>query len=83
MGWYINGIGASYSEKVTNLKNVYHGEVVIEPKVWCENLVCIVDNGPFAAAAWIKDQQEFNRFIQNDGRRKSWMIVPNASELAK
>lgn len=81
MGKYINRIGITYEEKVKNLAEI--GTKIAPPVEWCENLVCLVDNGPFAAAAWCYDRREFREFSANDGRRKCWFIVPDAPTLAQ
>ena len=80
MGLYINNIGNSFEEKITNLK-LKHGAQETSAE-FQENLVCVVDNGMFAAAAYCYNQSEFNEF-KNTSRRKSWLSVPNANELAQ
>ena len=79
MGWYINGIGVSYEEKVSTLKNKHNA--AITDNSFKDDLVCVVDNGMFAAAAYMKTEQEFQHFNEPDTRRKIWLIVPNAAEL--
>lgn len=79
MGKYINGIGTSYIEKVANLKK-NHGAVVTDSK-YKPNLVCVVNNGHFAAAAYAYSQNERNVFAQDDGREKTWLMVPGADKL--
>lgn len=36
-------------------------------------LVCVVDNGPFEAAAIIPDEREFDAFNDDDGRSRRWL----------
>lgn len=38
--------------------------------------VCLVDNGPFTAAAVIFSKQEAMAFAASDGRPKKWFLVP-------
>lgn len=83
MGYYINGIGTSYQEKISNLVEKHQAEVIEKPLEWKENLVCVVNNGMFGAAAWMNDDREFQQWLSNDGRDKIWLIVPNAMTLAK
>lgn len=41
-----------------------------------ERLVCLVDNGPFTAAAVAVDKIEYDTFLRPDGRTKVWYKVP-------
>jgi len=83
MGYYIKNIGTSFKEKVDTLILQHKGFFIEEPTKFIENLVCVVDNGAFAAAAWMNDEEEFKYWIHDDGRKKCWLIVPNASNLAQ
>ena len=59
------------------------GVEISEPKEWCENLVCVVENGPFDAALYCVDKGEYRAATNpNDHRPKRWIIYPKASELA-
>jgi hypothetical protein len=51
--------------------------------VFQEDLVCVVENLYFDAAAYVPDPEELARFARDDGRKKQWLIVLNASELAE
>lgn len=79
MGYYINGIGTSFNEKISNLK--LHHNAIDTDSSFKENLVCVVNNGTFAAAAYAFSQEERNVFAEPDGRSKHWLVVPNAKEL--
>jgi len=65
MGWYINGIGTTFVEKVKNLADLHAARIVDKPQFFVENLVCVVDNGAFAAAAWMKDDRGFQQWVGN------------------
>ncbi len=79
MGKYINKIGTTFEEKVTNLKNNH--KAVETDSSFKKDLVCVVDNGPFAAAGYMYDKEERDDFATFDGRKKMWLIVPNAESL--
>lgn len=97
MGYYINSIEIEVDEKGDTrtaylpakdkadfLLN-YAGARQLPrcPDQWCENLVCVVENGTFDAAGYAFDEREMRSFnYGDDGRRRSWLIVPNAAKLA-
>lgn len=82
MGYYINGIGNSFQEKVRALKEKHNA--IKTDSSFKENLVCVVDNGLFAAAGYAYCEEERNVFADpKDMRPKVWLIVPNAKELAQ
>lgn len=79
MGYYIQGP----AKKVDYILSTYNG-VRLEkaPKSIIDltegqGLVCIVDNGPFQAAAFVFDDGELDAFTQpGDGRSKVWVSAP-------
>lgn len=82
MGKYINkNLGISYSEKIEGLQKYHNAKIINKPVTFTDNLVCVVDNGRFAAAAYCYDAEEFSRFSEFDGRQKTWLIVPDANNL--
>ena len=57
---------------------------VIKNPSWQKDLVCVVDNGLFEAAAHCFDEREFMNFNDPmDHRRKTWLSYPHAERLAK
>lgn len=80
MGYYINGIGVSHRDKVSQLVNKHNAKETDD--TFKPDLVCVVDNGPFAAAGYAYSEEERNEFARNDGRTKIWLVVPNAAKLS-
>lgn len=86
MGQYINKIngkstGSSFTEKVEALVEA-GGKLIGMPTEWQEGLVCVVNNGPFAAAAYAYDEAEMQEFKRFDHRMKQWIYLPNAKDYA-
>ena len=49
-----------------------------------DTLVCVVDNGPFEAAAWAYDAREVHDFADpQDRRQKVWLVYPYAKQVAQ
>ena len=86
MGYYIENIGTTFKEKIENLKSKHNATLL--PNInnnikFQPNLVCVVDNGFFAAAGYVFDESEFQAFNHpSDNRPKEWLIVPNADILS-
>ena len=96
MGSYINRIdkepvGASAYEKITAL--IKAGAVAVkedvdennEPLKYQENLVVVVDNGHFAAAAYAYSEKEYKYFLSTPGdkRMRFWFTFDRAKEFAE
>ena len=47
-----------------------------------ENLVCVVENPWFDAAAYCFDEKEMEDFIEPDGRMKTWLVYEHAKKLS-
>lgn len=43
--------------------------------------MCVVDNGPFEAAAIGYDEKELDRFKRPDDRPKRWLILTKAKAI--
>lgn len=87
MGRYINEvngkpIGTSFNAKVNNLKELANAEPITDEK-FVEDMVCVINNGFFAAAGYAYDEEEYQEFKRPDGRQKMWLKVPNANKLAQ
>lgn len=87
MGYYINelpnGQKLPSKGKVNKLLTIEGAELIDEPEEWEEDIVCVVDNGPFEAAAYAYNENELRVFSYPDGRPKKWLKVPNAKQIAK
>ena len=86
MGKYINrttkkALGESYKDKVQGL--IEDGATVIIEVTFQPNLVCVINNGFFAAAGYAYSMGEFTEFMRNDGRTKTWLLYPNAEQMSK
>jgi hypothetical protein len=84
MGYYINTINGTLLEPKNKVDQLIKGgAVVIEtPTEFKENLVCVVDNVFFDAAAFAYNEEEMKVFLSPDPRPKTWLIVPNADLLS-
>ena len=85
MGYYINkdlaGNGLPASGKARHLVN--DGAAIIDaPTEFKENLVCVVDNGMFEAAAFAHSESEMKEFLTPDGRPKIWLEYSPAAKLS-
>lgn len=88
MGYYINldskenFIGNSFDAKVANLLED-GAKKISEPSMWREGLVCVIDNGLFAAAGYAFDDREMKAFKHYGNRNYQWLEYDKARELAK
>jgi hypothetical protein len=84
MGKYINTNKAGQPlpyEKARGL--IEDGASRVNGDKFIDDLVCVVDNGFFYAAAYCYNQREFEEFKRPDGRDKIWLHYPGAKELAQ
>jgi len=59
------------------------GRIIPQPADFIENLVCVVDNFAFEAAAYCYNEREFLDFTSPaDYRKKTWLIYDKAKDLA-
>jgi len=76
---YINNnvagrIGPTSDEKCYGL--LIDGAIEIkQPRKWRKNLVCVADNGEFGAAAYVRDEYDFERCSSPyEKRQLRWFI---------
>ena len=50
---------------------------------WKPNLICVLDNGLFEAAAYMYSEGEFEEFNDIDGRQKTWLTHEDAEKIAR
>jgi len=59
------------------------GTEIDQPEKFIENLICVIENGPFDAAGYIYSKSEFEAFVDpQDPRPKRWIIHQDAAKLA-
>lgn len=88
MGKYINEINGkplpSNGKDIFILQAVPGSKVLrTPPAIWTDDLVCVVDNGAWEAAAYAYSPDEMEVFKYPDGRQRVWLTVPNAKSYAK
>lgn len=89
MGYYIE---TGHNLNKTNWLRINHGAqlMLCPPPTFADvpdgaALICVVDNGPFEAAAYIYNQRELEAFDDpRDIRRKWWLLMDKnkAEELS-
>lgn len=88
MGKYINQtsngmIGASANSKALAII-ADGGQAIPQPKEFVPNLVCVVDNLMFGAAAYCYNEGEFRVFTDpSDARPKKWFIWDKVKDFAQ
>lgn len=88
MGIYINKtqngmMGHSIKEKCDALFDAGAKYMGVIPVSYEPNMICVVNNGPFAAAAYLYSEQEYKVFTDpNDTRPKAFFIWDRVEEFA-
>ena len=86
MGYYINKVEGKIAPTVGKtdfLLTHAKAREIPRPSTLCPDLICVVSNGFFDAAAYIYSPAELAEFSQSgDPRPKKWLIVPEAAVLA-
>lgn len=81
MGYYIDNIGTTFTEKCNQLTQNH--DAVETDASFKDDLVCVVDNGSFAAAGYCYSESEFEAFNSTSDRRiKKFFVVPEAKKLS-
>ena len=79
MGYYIEV--PSSKNKVDQLVELYGANLLLgTPKQWQKDpaIICVVDNGTFEAAGFCYSPQELEEFKRDDGRPRTWLLIPFA-----
>lgn len=87
MGYYINVDSKGNPLPATGKARalIQDGAVSISsPDEFQPNLVCVVLNGPFDAAAFAYSNEEYEYFltVPGDTRTKQWLLYEHAAELS-
>lgn len=85
MGLYINKDSKGDPLSHNKAKSLINdgAQVISPPHEWEENIVCVVDNGPFMAAGYCFSPDEMDAFKYEDGRQKVWLKYEHAKALAE
>ena len=87
MGYYIQGPNKSKAQYIVS---EYDGKIVPAPEKFSDvpadkAIICVVDNGPFEAAAFAYDEREFDAFKGDenghDRRPRKWVIMDRAKAI--
>ena len=84
MGKYINetanGTPLGSTGKV---KQLLDDGAKLTDATWKPNLICVIDNYAFEAAAYMYSEAEFDEFNGIDDRPKTWLIHECAEAIAE
>lgn len=85
MGYYIDKVRETYldpRDKARQILTLIEGAKVIKerPIAFQPDLVCVVENGLFDAAGYCYNEEEMRAFNEPDGRRRTWLTVPDADK---
>ena len=58
------------------------GAEVVDSSTYLPNMVCVVENGAFDAAAYLYSESEFDYFVRDISRKKTFLTHPLASKLS-
>lgn len=85
MGYYIEV--ERPTQKAKQLVEQYNAELVLSPEAFdfsgSDALICVVENGPFDAAAIAYDEAERNDFLPTarDQRPRTWLKMPKTKAM--
>jgi hypothetical protein len=83
MGYYINKTSTGKlldRDKVQEL--IRDGAIIVTGNEFVPNLICVVNNGIFEAAGYAYSENEYKAFREPDGRKRTWLVHPQAAELS-
>lgn len=88
MGYYIQcrdakGKAQQIMEDLSGIEiSPDEAEIIIREDMGC--VICVVDNGPFEAAAYCYNLDEFRQFNRpEDDRSKTWIVVDDKERVHK
>lgn len=84
MGYYIN-IDSNHNllpAKGKAKKLLEDGATLVDGGKFLPNMVCVVENFSFDAAAYLYDEQEYEDFLVDDGRPMTFLQHPLAAQLS-
>lgn len=88
MGYYIQcrdpkGKAKQIMEDLSGIEiSTDEAEIIIREDIGC--VICVVDNGPFEAAAYCYNLDEFRQFNRpDDDRSKTWIVVDDKERVHK
>lgn len=76
-----NPLGTTFERKVDSL--IKDGAIVLEPKHFEPNLVCVIDFGMFAGAAYAETDEDFKWFNRPGVKKRVWLKYTHAARLAQ
>ena len=83
MGYYINQINGKDLPATRKAKSLIENGAIETDSTFKPNLVCVVQNGFFDAAAYIYNERELIDFTDpNDARLRTFLVVENADVLS-
>jgi len=83
VGYYIETPGQSKGKAEAIIREhggrmLLHAPATLSQLEEGEALVCVVDNGPFEAAAFCYSEEELTEFASPDPRRRQWLAMDRA-----
>lgn len=82
MGYHLNqDLNGKPLQARNKAKDLIASGAIPTDSTFKPDLVCVVENGYFDAAAWCYNLEERNAFHNPDGRPKTWLIVPGVEKL--
>ena len=86
MGYYLQA--PTHHGKADHICKTHNGTIIPQPIYFKDvpvnkGLICVVDNGPFEAAGFAYNENEFLAFSREDDYRpKTWLLIDRAKAEA-